>query len=256
VIYRLFQTTTVCVLALFSLPACYGDSEDDRTPGPTAGAALGADPCETASPVDQAQSIALSWSVPGCLRLGPQAGVEETTAETYDANVRVSVIPLATSPEQRFPAGLLPFDSGGCDVDTREIRLTGRDPSGSRRFFAVASCLPAPGDCLGIVDPSGTPITIADNGATCIRWAADGAAASYRVEIRYPLVAEAYAYLAPASASSYLLPDIAAPLLGESAARCMARKELVVEVFAQEPGKPDRRVAYTGASLECSIVGD
>jgi hypothetical protein len=247
-------------IALLTLAACDSDSTAEPiatpTPNEVVPTAARADPCYWASPVNQAQTIALSWTLPGCLRLGPESRVETLSAETYDGEMLVSTLPLTPSREQHLPAGVAPFDTDGCASNSRELRLTGRDASDAVTFRAVASCAPSSGACPEIFNPSGSPIAIGESGATCIHWTPDTTAASYRVEIRYPLVAEAYAFVAPASAVTFLLPEDAAPLLFESADRCKARKELVVEVFAQEPGKRDRRVAYSGASLECSITGD
>ncbi len=93
---------------------------------------------------------------------------------------------------------------------------------------------------------------MSEDGQTCVRWTWDEPVDSFRVEIRYPAVAEVFAFVVDAGSRTFLLPHAAAPRLHESGQRCRERNHFIVLVFAQGAGVPrDRNAAYGLLSAEC-----
>jgi hypothetical protein len=196
----------------------------------------------------------LSLSVPGCLVFQPGAEPTVLTADTYESGQLVSSTAIPVSEETRIPPDLAPFDAGGCRGNgERELRISGTG-SAAGQFAAYLSCGVDQPSCTDIFDPSGSAVTTSEDGETCVRWKTGQAADSFRVEIRYPSVAVAYAFSVDAGRTSFLLPHDAAPRLFESGQRCRERKDFVVFVFAQHAGAPDTQVAYASVSSECSLT--
>ncbi len=245
------------VFGLASLVACDASPEPSGTPGPTASQSPPSqptgDPCAAASPLDLAQRVRLSLSVPGCLVFDPGAEPTVLTAETYESGRLDSSTAIPVSAETRIPADLAPYDAGGCRGNgDRELRISGTG-SAAGQFAAHLSCGADQASCPESFDPSGSAVTTSEDGETCIRWNAGQAADSFRVEIRYPSIAVAYAFAVDAGRTTFLLPHDAAPRLFESGQRCRERKDFVVLVFAQRAGLADTQVAYASVSSECSI---
>ncbi len=248
----------VALLALISLLACDASPEPSATPGPTASQSPSSQstpaPCAAASPLDLAQRIRLSLSVPGCLVFQPGAEPAVLTADTYESGQLLSSTAIPVSAETRIPPDLAPFDAGGCwGNGGRELRISGTG-SAAGQFAAHLSCGVDQPSCPDSFDPSGSAVTTSEDGETCVRWKTGQAADSFRVEIRYPSVAVAYAFSVDAGRTSFLLPHDAAPRLFESGQRCRERKDFVVFVFAQRAGLPDTQVAYASVSSECSLT--
>lgn len=248
----------VALLALTSLLACDGSPEPSATPGPTASQSPPSqstpEPCAAASPLDLAQRIRLSLSVPGCLVFQPGAKPTVLTADTYESGQLVFSTAIPVSAETRIPADFAPYDAGGCRGNLhRELRITGSG-SVAGKFTAYLRCGVDELPCPEILDPSGSAVTTSEDGETCVRWKTGQAADSFRVEIRYPSVAVAYAFSVDAGRTSFLLPHDAAPRLFESGQRCRERKDFVVLVFAQRAGQSDTQVAYASVSSECSLT--
>lgn len=191
--------------------------------------------------------------------MGGSAGVETVSAERFDGERSLScrVLPTAVSPVH-IPPALVPYEASGCAPNSREaLRLVGVGAAGEERFVAQASCVPrtAPAqECPQILDPSKSPATTGADGETCIRWNWTSAADAFRAEIRYPSIAEAYAFVVDGERATFLLPHDAAPRLFESGQRCKERKDFVILVFAMRSGLAEEMVAYGSVSSECSIA--
>lgn len=247
----------VALFALTPLVACDASPEPSATPAPTAyqspPSQSTSDPCAAASPLDLAQRIRLSLSVPVCLVFEPGAEPTVLTAETYESGRLDSSSAIPVSAETRIPADLAPYDAGGCRGNgERELRISGTG-SATGQFTAYLSCGADQPSCPDAFDPSGSAVTTSEDGETCIRWKTTHAADSFRVEVRYPSVSLAYAFSLDARRTSFLLPHDAAPRLFESGQRCRERKDFVVLVFAQRAGQSDTQAAYASVSSECSI---
>lgn len=266
-------SAAITIVCLALATACTGgesSATNTNTPPPTATATArqaatipaatptaGAGTCPLASPRnDELRELKLALADPICVVFPEAKPGTILTAELSGQPSRT--FPLAAAQAVfELPKDTSLYGQNGCQRDVEAtLRLTVTRPDGSGPLTGLLQCS-ARTDSAACNSASTLPdvlLASTPEGATCVVLkGSSNARTAFRVEMTYTIIGTVFAYLVPPNETYLLLPDDAAPKLGESLQRCSERKVLTITVWEIIAGIGESPAGSNSRQAECAI---